>query len=155
MSQRGPNEHGVLSEQEQRFENLRQKSGFVLAPLIFLALWFSPITGLDENAHRLLAVLGLVVTLWMTEAVPLPVTALLGPALCVVAGIGSAKQIFANFADPIIFLFLGSFFIAQAMFVHGLNRRIAFLILAHPLVPSLGFGAASAWVRARVVGFGL
>jgi solute carrier family 13 (sodium-dependent dicarboxylate transporter), member 2/3/5 len=152
MSQRGPNEHGVLSEQEQRFENLRQKSGFVLAPLIFLALWFSPITGLDENAHRLLAVLGLVVTLWMTEAVPLPVTALLGPALCVVAGIGSAKQIFANFADPIIFLFLGSFFIAQAMFVHGLNRRIAFLILAHPLVgdsPSrllLAFGLISGFL---------
>lgn len=152
MSRLAPDEHGVLSEQEQRFENLRRKTGIILAPLVLLILWFLPVSGLDTDAHRLLAVLGFVVTLWMTEAVPLPVTALLGPALCVVLGIGSAKQVFANFGDPIIFLFLGSFFIAQAMFAHGLNRRVAFLILAHPLVGNsparllLAFGLISGFL---------
>jgi sodium-dependent dicarboxylate transporter 2/3/5 len=34
--------------------------------------------------------------------------------------------VFAPFADPIIFLFIGSFMLAEAMFVHGLDRRIAF-----------------------------
>ena len=39
------------------------------------------------------------------------------------------RKIFRGFADPIIFLFLGSFLIAEAMLQHGLNRRIAFGIM--------------------------
>jgi sodium-dependent dicarboxylate transporter 2/3/5 len=40
----------------------------------------------------------------------------------------------ASFADPIIFLFIGSFIIAEAMYVHGLDRRIAYTALSSPLV---------------------
>src|SRR5438094_144845 len=97
-----------LSAIEQRFEQFRQKTGLLLAPLLLLMLWFVPVRGLSEAAHRLLAVLAAVVTLWITEATPLPVTALLGPTLCVLTGIGPAKAVFRSFADPIIFLFLGS-----------------------------------------------
>lgn len=122
--------HGILSEQEEKFQRLRQRAGFILAPLILLLLWFIPIAGLGVEAHKLLAILGFVITLWMTEAIPMPVTALLGPALCVIAGIDSAKNVFKNFADPIIFLFMGSFFLAEAMFRHRLDRRIAFQILS-------------------------
>jgi sodium-dependent dicarboxylate transporter 2/3/5 len=43
-----------------------------------------------------------------------------------VLGVASARVAFAPFADPIIFLFIGSFMLAEAMFVHGLDRRIAF-----------------------------
>jgi solute carrier family 13 (sodium-dependent dicarboxylate transporter), member 2/3/5 len=114
---------------EQRFEDIRRRAGFLVGPLVMLALWFAPLEGLSVEAHKVLAILGLVVTLWMTESIPLPVTALLGPALCVLAGVGPAKAVFQSFADPIIFLFLGSFLLAQAMLHHGLNRRIAFLIL--------------------------
>src|SRR5688572_25727632 len=45
-----------------------------------------PVAGLSAAAHRLLAVLGAVVVLWVTEAIPLAVTAMLGPALCVLLG---------------------------------------------------------------------
>jgi sodium-dependent dicarboxylate transporter 2/3/5 len=119
----------TLSAGEQRFDRLRQQAGFVLAPALFLIIWFVPLPGLSEPAHRLAAVLGAVMVLWVTEAIPLPVTALLGPAICVVAGIAPARDIFKSFADPIIFLFLGSFLLAEAIFHHGLNRRIAFQIL--------------------------
>ena len=118
-----------LSSSEERFEHVRQKAGLFLAPAFLLVLWFAPMGGLGADAHRLLAILGAVVTLWITEAVPLPVTALLGPALCVLAGVGPAKEVFRSFADPIIFLFLGSFLLAEAMLHHGLNRRIAFQVL--------------------------
>ena len=37
--------------------------------------------GPSVEAHRLLAVLGAVVVLWMTESIPLAVTALVGPVL--------------------------------------------------------------------------
>jgi sodium-dependent dicarboxylate transporter 2/3/5 len=119
----------VLSDREERFEQLRRKAGLFLAPVVLLALWFMPLRGLNEAAHHLLAVLGAVVTLWITEAVPLPVTALLGPVLCVMTGIGDAKAVFRSFADPILFLYLGSFLIAEAILHHGLNRRIAFHVL--------------------------
>lgn len=118
-----------ISQAEQRFEQLRQRAGFFLAPLIGLVLWFLPMAGLAEPAHHLLAILGAVVTLWITEAIPLPVTALLGPTLCVLAGLGPAREVFRGFADPIIFLFLGSFLLAEAMLYHQLNRRVAFHIL--------------------------
>ncbi len=104
--------------------------GLALAPIVFLILWWLPLVGLPPNAHRLLAVFGLVVTLWLSEAIPLAVTALLGPTLCVVCGIGTDKEMFRSFGHPIIFLFLGSFLLAEAMLHHGLNRRIAFRILS-------------------------
>lgn len=77
----------------------------------------------------MLAVFGLVITLWITEAIPLAVTALLGPALCVVCGVNSEREVFKSFGHPILFLFLGSFLLAEGMLHHGLNRRIAFFIL--------------------------
>jgi sodium-dependent dicarboxylate transporter 2/3/5 len=60
---------------------------------------------------------------------PLPATAILGPALVVVLGIGRAREVFAPFADPAIFLFLGSFLLAEALAVHGMDRRMALRLL--------------------------
>jgi len=85
-------------------------------------------------AHNLSAVLVLMIVLWMTEAIPLAATALLGPTLVVVLGVAPARAAFAPFADPIIFLFIGSFILAEAMFVHRLDRRMAFSALASPWI---------------------
>lgn len=121
-------------KRDDRFDLLRRRVGLLLAPLLFLVLWWLPLSGLPVEAHRLLAVFGLVVTLWLTEAIPLAVTALLGPTLCVVCGVSTDKEMFKSFGHPIIFLFLGSFLLAEAMLHHGLNRRIAFRILSLPWV---------------------
>ncbi len=115
----------------------RTMAGLILAPAVFFVLWNLDLPGLPESGQRTAAVWGLVIVLWLTEAVPMPVTALLGPALCVLFGVDSAKNVFRNFADPIIFLFIGSFLIAEAFVRHGVNRRMAFSILAAP------------WVRGR------
>jgi sodium-dependent dicarboxylate transporter 2/3/5 len=98
----------------------------------------------------------MMVALWVTEALPLAVTALIGPVLVVVLQVAPARDAFAPFADPIIFLFIGSFMIAEAMFVHGLNRRIAFGALSSKLVAGsptrilitfgLVAGAISMWI---------
>ena len=76
----------------------------------------------------------MMVVLWVTEALPLAVTALIGPVLAVILQVAPARTAFAPFADPIIFLFIGSFMLAEAMFVHGLDRRIAFGALSSRLV---------------------
>ncbi len=105
-----------------------QRLGLALAPLAFAGMWVLPTT-LAAPAHRLGAVLAAVVVLWVTEAIPMAMTAFLGVAATVVLGVAPATEAFAPFADPIIFLFVGTFMLAQAIFFHGLDRRFAFAIL--------------------------
>src|SRR5262245_42209950 len=120
----------VISAAEERFARWRRTAGLFLGPLVFLALYSWPPPGLEPGAQVLAAILGLVVVFWVTESIPLPVTALLGAVLCVVFGVAPADKVLAPFADKTIFLFLGSFLLAEAMAVHGLNRRFAYAILA-------------------------
>ncbi len=120
----------TLSAAEERFNRRRRTAGLFLAPTVFLVLLFAPLGDIPVPAHRMAAIMGLVVTLWLTEALPLAVTAMLGPCLAVVFGIATGRQALAPFADPIIFLFIGGFMLAQAMFVHGVDRRIAYTALA-------------------------
>lgn len=103
-------------------------------PLVGGLLYLIPLPGLSHEAHTLAAILSCVVLYWITEPIPLPITALLGTAVCVLAGLGPAKAIFASYAHPIIFLFIGSFFLAEAMTVHGVDRRFANWMLALPWV---------------------
>ena len=67
---------------------------------------------------------------WICEPVPIPVTSLLGPTLCVILGVASATDAFKAFASPMIFLFMGGFLIAKGMMVNGLDKRIAYGIMS-------------------------
>jgi len=124
----------ALSRFELVFDRFRRTIGLGLGPLLFgLLLWLPP-AGLAPAAARLAAVMGWVIAWWITEAVPIPVTAVLGPALAVVMGIAPVKSAFAPFGDPVIFLFLGGFILAEAMYQHGLDRRFALAILSRAWV---------------------
>jgi len=123
---------------EEHFNRTRATIGLVVGPLLFILLLLIP-TGLPAPAQKLSAVMGLMIVLWMTEALPLPVTALLGPTMAILFGVAPATTVFAPFADPIIFLFIGSFILAEAMFVHRLDRRLAFTALASPWIGRSGF----------------
>jgi sodium-dependent dicarboxylate transporter 2/3/5 len=104
--------------------------GLALAPAAFGGVLLADFPTLTPEAHRLAAVMAGVVVLWITEALPMPVTALLGAALCVVLRVAPVKDVFAPFADPIMFLFIGSFILARAIFLHRLDRRLAFGVLS-------------------------
>jgi len=120
----------TLSPQEERFERWRNTTGFFLGPVVALFLYLIPMPTLSPKAHILAAVLGWVVIWWITEPVPIPVTALIGPMLCIPFDIASARNVFAPFSDPIIYLFLGSFILAEAMAAHGLDKRFAYGIMS-------------------------
>jgi solute carrier family 13 (sodium-dependent dicarboxylate transporter), member 2/3/5 len=128
----------TFSPAEELFNRRRRTAGLFLAPTVFLVILFAPFD-LPVLAHRMAAIMGMVVTLWITEALPLAITAILGPCLAVVFGITTGRAALAPFADPIIFLFIGGFMLAQAMFVHGVDRRIAYGALALPGVGSSAF----------------
>jgi len=119
---------GDEGNEESPADLWRRRSGFVLAPAAFALVWWTA-GGLEPRAHRLAAILAAVVVAWVTEAIPMTVTALLGVAFAVVLGVASATEAFAPFADPLIFLFVGTFMLAQAILFHGLDRRFAYAIL--------------------------
>jgi len=120
----------VLSLQEEIFEKWRKSIGLFLGPIVALILYFVSIPALNAKAHILAAILGWVIVWWITEPVPLSVTALLGAILCIIGNVAPVKDVLAPFADPIIFLFMGSFIMAKAMMIHGLDRRFAYTILS-------------------------
>ncbi len=82
--------------------------------------------GLDPEKVRLgLGIFLCIAFLWVSEALPLAVTALLVPVLAALTGVADLKTVFAGFADPLIFLFFGGFALASAMTAQGLDRWIA------------------------------
>ena len=105
--------------------------GLVLGPGLAAALLaLGPPAGFAGAAWATAALAAWMATWWVTEAVPLPVTALLPlPALPAlgVSGIGAAAE---PFASPLVFLFLGGFLLAAALQRHGLHRRLALAIVA-------------------------
>ncbi|MHB0956916.1 MAG: SLC13 family permease [Pirellulaceae bacterium] len=121
---------GVPFDPEARFERARRSLGLWLGPAAFVLFWFLPFTTLSSEAHRLSAVMALVVVWWVTEAIPIPATALIGAALAVVCGITNATEAFAPFASPTVFLFIGSFIIGRAISTHQLDRRLALSLLS-------------------------
>jgi sodium-dependent dicarboxylate transporter 2/3/5 len=67
---------------------------------------------------------------WMTEALPLAVTALLPVILFPLLGLRSLEATTPSYAHPLIFLFLGGFLLARALHVWGLDKRLALRTLA-------------------------
>jgi solute carrier family 13 (sodium-dependent dicarboxylate transporter), member 2/3/5 len=134
----------------------RQRTGFALAPAIFVILLLLPLESLKPEAHRLAAIMAAVVILWITEALPMPVTAMIGAAACVLLRVAPARDVFAPFADPLMFLFIGSFILARAITIHGLDRRLAFAALSlrwvggSPARILFAFGAVTAFISAWI-----
>ena len=142
------------TEAEIRFDEMRRKVGIVAGPLVFLIVLTWPFTSLTPEGHRLAAIMALVIVFWITEALPLAVTALLGPTLVVLLQVAPAGLTFRPFASPTIFLFIGSFILAQALFVHRVNERIAYGVLslriigAHPTRILIAYGLLAATLSA-------
>ena len=136
MPKEAPKMTMTMTEAEERFDRKRKTIGFFLGPILGLIVYFMPIAGLKEQAHALLAVVTFTATWWITEPVSIPVTSLVGPIIASMMGIVTPAQAFAPFANPIVFLFMGSFMLATAMMSHGLDKRFAYAIFSMKWVGS-------------------
>src|SRR5689334_16715648 len=114
----------------------RMKPGLWIAIAIAVVLYLLPFP-LTPEGHRMLGISGLATVLWISEAIPMPATALLIAIAVICLRVAPAVDVFSVFADPLIFLCIGSFILAEAMQVHGLDKRLAQSILRTP------------WVRAK------
>ncbi len=95
---------------------------------IALIIYFVPFPGISPSAHRVLAIAILMAYWWISEAIPLAVTALLPVVFFPLLGVLSAKEATRPYAEETIFLLLGGFLIAQAIEKQGLHRRMALFL---------------------------
>ncbi|HSK55936.1 MAG TPA: DASS family sodium-coupled anion symporter [Jiangellales bacterium] len=105
--------------------------GRVLGPVLALAVYalLPDSTALPVSARMTAAVVVLVAVWWMTEALPLPATALVPIVAFPLLGVLSTGDATAPYAEPTVFLFMGGFMIALAMQKWGLHKRIALLTM--------------------------
>lgn len=133
----------------------RRLTGLLLMPPTFLLLLLLlPATGMSEPAARVAAVAVLMAGLWITEAIPIPATALLPIALLPLLGVMAVGKVTAAYANHLIYLFMGGFLIALAIEKWGLHRRMALhtvrLVGDSPGRLVLGFMLATALLSAWI-----
>ena len=90
-----------------------------------------PTTGtLTVAGQYAVATMVFAAVLWVTGALPLPLTALIIPILLTTFGVyADFGDAVAGFANPVIFLLLAGFMLAEALQKHSIDRRISFAIL--------------------------
>lgn len=105
--------------------------GRILGPTVFILMLVSDQwqTAMPTEAWRVAAVGLWMAVWWATEAIPVPVTALLPIVIFDPLGIASIRDAAAPYANPTIYLFLGGFVMALALERWDLHRRIALSIL--------------------------
>lgn len=111
-----------------------------LSLFVGLNLWLEPRLG---TAGGGLALVATIAWLWMSEALHVSVTALLVPLLAAVSGVLAFDQALLQFADPVIFLFLGGFALAAGLQRQGLDRWMAGQVMRRA---GAHFGRAVRWL---------
>lgn len=81
--------------------------------------------GLERPGNLGLTVMVFAGGLWVLEPIPLQVTGLIIPVSLVATGLLDVRAAFAPFSSPVVFLILGSLFLAESLRKHGLTRRLA------------------------------
>lgn len=119
----------MLLEEEGRTSAPVEWWKLVLSVVVSAAV-FGLLGGWDQSQRVVAGVFAGTVVLWMTEALPLAITALVSTTALVVTGAMDSKTAFGVYGDQIILLFIGSFIIARSMEVSGLDKRIAYWLLS-------------------------
>src|SRR3990167_3434450 len=116
----------------------------VAAALCYFAL---PVTAPVRAGLTITVLIGV---LWLMEAIDITFSALLIPVLAIAFQVLPAKQAFADFANPVIFLFMGGFALAAALARHGIDRAIGQGVLkiagTHPVRAAYLLFAATAFI---------
>ncbi|WP_394340090.1 DASS family sodium-coupled anion symporter [Methanobacterium subterraneum] len=136
--------------------------GMPLAIIAFIVVMLIPMKGLSYPGHAAIALLVFAVIMWATEAVHLAVTSLIILFIQPIIGVESFDNAVIGFANPIIFLMIGGFIIAEAIRKSGLATRLTYAMLnkfgTSPdrslFVAVFSTGLLSAWIE-NVVAFAM
>jgi len=145
---------GLNAVPDSQATNIRRWIALAMGPALGLVVYVLLPAGLAHDARLTAGVAVLMAVWWMTEAIPIPATALLPLVVFPVLGKQAVDDVGASYGNNIIFLFMGGFLLALAMQRWNLHRRIALLtVRAMGTKPSMviaGFmiatGFMSMWV---------
>ena len=120
-------------KQETQSNEIKQERTFKIFLGIGVAILLGLLAGFimhyyflaSAKISTLVGIMALLVTLWTNKALPMGVVSLLPIILFPAFGILDTKSAASNYANPIIYLFLGGFMIATATEKIGLHRIIA------------------------------
>ncbi|MES0327799.1 MAG: SLC13 family permease [Gammaproteobacteria bacterium] len=113
----------------QKIKSTFEHFGFWLGlVLFFIVLWLPDLP--TPAIQNMCAISVLMVTWWITEALPLAATALLPLVLFPLLGITSGKEVASVYMNSTIFLFIGGFILALSMQRWDLHTRIALRIIS-------------------------
>ncbi|MDP6538225.1 MAG: SLC13 family permease [Planctomycetota bacterium] len=120
-----------------------------LGPALAASLWAFG-AGDTPTVAAMAAIAAWMAAWWVTEAVPIPVTALLPLVLVPLAGIQPVTEVAPNYARSTVFLFLGGYMLAIGLQESGVHRRLALWIVhtvgGSPSRVILGFMIAAAFL---------
>ncbi|CAH8191998.1 MULTISPECIES: SLC13 family permease [Vibrio] len=105
-----------------------RNSLIILADMVLFFLMYNHLP-VEPDIALGISMLTFIAVLWLTEALHVTVTAILVPIMAVVFGVFNTQTALNNFANSIIFLFLGGFALAAAMHRQGLDKVIADKVL--------------------------
>lgn len=108
---------------------LTKQAVVLLCALLALLIYFLNPFALQPGAAKVVALAVLLISLWITEAMPMPVTALLPLVLFPLLKVATIKATAAAYANEVIFLFMGGFLLGLAIEKWNLHRRIALNIV--------------------------
>jgi len=136
--------------------------GMPLAIITFIVVMLIPMNGLSYPGHAAIALLVFAIIMWATETVHLAVTSLIILFIQPIIGVESFQNAVIGFANPIIFLMIGGFIIAEAIRKSGLATRLTYAMLnkfgTSPnrsiFVAVFSTGLLSAWIE-NVVAFAM
>jgi solute carrier family 13 (sodium-dependent dicarboxylate transporter), member 2/3/5 len=101
----------------------------LISVLAAVAVYFLNPFGVKPEAQLVIAIAVLMIGLWVTEAIPMAVTALLPLILFPLFRIAPIDTTATSYANPVIFLFMGGFMLGLAIEKWNLHRRIALNIV--------------------------
>lgn len=105
-----------------------RNSLIILADIVLFFILYNALP-VDSNVALGISMLAFIAVLWLTEALHVTVTAILVPIMAIFFGVFNTQTALNNFANSIIFLFLGGFALAAAMHRQGLDKVIADKVL--------------------------
>jgi sodium-dependent dicarboxylate transporter 2/3/5 len=105
------------------------KLGLVAGPVAFLILRALEPGGLTGESAAVLGVGAWMAIWWITECLPLAVTALLPIALFPLLGVGTTRESASHFANEVVFLYLGGFILAAALERWNAHERVALSVI--------------------------
>lgn len=115
--------------------NKEQKSkwfsrlAFLSGPILFLLILLLNPLSLEGPANKVLAIAALMISWWISEAMPMPVVAIIPLVLFPLMGVSKISEAAAPYANEVIFLFMGGFMIGLAIEKWNLHKRIALSIV--------------------------